>query len=828
MSSIFKTAKHQMFCIFAIACTVAFMPVLAVAQGELEEIVVTATKRQATLQEIPVAVSVVGGDVIEKAAILDLKDLQSVVPSLKINTLQNSANTNFFIRGFGNGANNPGIEPSVGVYIDGVYRSRSAAQISDLPSLERIEVLRGPQSTLFGKNASAGVISIVTSAPTPGQETLGKVSATFGNYSQIALKGQIEGSLSDNVGFALAAGTNTRDGYADNQTTGTELNDRDRQSVRGELTFTPGDNTDVRLIADYGQIEEVCCAVNNFETSPLSDFIYASTGAQIDANSPTSLTPFHNFDPINEIENSGISLQIDHDFENATLTSITAFRTVDSFVNIDADFTSADYITNPINTEIDTTTQELRLASNGVCAVDWMIGGFFFDESIDYENGLDYGPQFRGFVDALTAASGAPNALAGVETALGLPVGQAFFPAGGGIMEVATLDNQAVSLFGQLDWHITDQLTATVGVNYTEDEKESTLSQPNGDLFSSLDFVQIGYGGALQQALALGLPFPQADAFAQAFSVDPAQNTLLGLQPVQFLPPLQAYPNAVEDGKTNDDEFTYTARLAYDVNETLNVYASYATGFKASSINLSRDSRPTPADLGALQAAGLAQPNLTFGTRFAAPETAEVIELGLKARFETVALNMAIFTQSIEDFQSNVFNGQGFNLANAEKQSTDGLEFDLTWYATENLQVTLAGTFLDPVYDKFTASTVGDLSGETPAGIHETSLSVGMSYNFIVDNHEGYIRADYQYEDAIPTNEGIAQSISEEEFNLFNLSFGVLTENGLGISLYARNLFDDETATTAFPTVGLPTGQGGYFGYRSQPQTYGISISKEF
>ncbi|MGC4090186.1 MAG: TonB-dependent receptor [Polyangiaceae bacterium] len=133
--------------------------------GNANEIVVTATKREQTLQDVPVAVTVTTAATIERAKIRDLKDLGAVVPSLRVGERQNSANTNFFIRGFGNGANNAGIEPSVGVFIDGVYRSRTASQISDLPDIERIEVLRGPQSTLFGKNASAGVISIITKKP---------------------------------------------------------------------------------------------------------------------------------------------------------------------------------------------------------------------------------------------------------------------------------------------------------------------------------------------------------------------------------------------------------------------------------------------------------------------------------------------------------------------------------------------------------------------------------------------------------------------------------------------------------------------------------------
>ena len=169
----------------------------------LNTVTITATKREQTLQDVTVAVSVVDDQVIEKANIQDLGDLQSLVPSLSVGQLQSSANTNFVIRGFGNGANNAGIEPSVGVFIDGVYRSRSASQISDLPNLQRVEVLRGPQSTLFGKNASAGVISIVTRKPQFEQG--GAVEGSFGNFNSYRVKGDITGPLSDTVAYSASA-----------------------------------------------------------------------------------------------------------------------------------------------------------------------------------------------------------------------------------------------------------------------------------------------------------------------------------------------------------------------------------------------------------------------------------------------------------------------------------------------------------------------------------------------------------------------------------------------------------------------------------------------
>src|SRR3546814_54414 len=192
----------------------ATAPAYAFAQDEApaentdygNEIIVTASKRSQTLQDTPVAVSVASAADLRNAQIRDLIDLQTSVPSLRVGQLQSSANTNFIIRGFGNGANNAGIEPSVGVFIDGVYRSRSAAQIGDLPNVERIEVLRGPQSTLFGKNASAGVISIITQKPQ--FDFGGSIEASYGNYDAVVVKGDITGPISDTIAFSLGGNFN--------------------------------------------------------------------------------------------------------------------------------------------------------------------------------------------------------------------------------------------------------------------------------------------------------------------------------------------------------------------------------------------------------------------------------------------------------------------------------------------------------------------------------------------------------------------------------------------------------------------------------------------
>lgn len=253
----------------------------------------TATKREQTLQEIPVAVSVTSAEDIAKAQVRDLSDLQTIAPTLRVNQLQSSANTNFIIRGFGNGANNAGIEPSVGVFIDGVYRSRSAAAIGDLPNLQRVEVLRGPQSTLFGKNASAGVISIVTQKPQ--FDFGGSAELSYGNFNAIIAKADITGPISDTIAFSLAGNLNKRDGYADDLNLGTDVNERNRYGFRGQLLIEPSDDLSIRLIGDYDKIDEDCCVAGNIVNGPTGAIVNALAGGiGIDAEDPFSYDVYTN------------------------------------------------------------------------------------------------------------------------------------------------------------------------------------------------------------------------------------------------------------------------------------------------------------------------------------------------------------------------------------------------------------------------------------------------------------------------------------------------------------------------------------------------------
>ncbi len=820
----------------------------AVAQEDVavfEEIVVTASKRAQTLQEVPIAVSVISADTMVKATIRDIVDLQSLVPSLRVTQLQQTGNTNFVIRGFGNGANNAGIEPSVGVFIDGVYRSRSASALADLPNLERIEVLRGPQSTLFGKNASAGVISVITAKPDLDGFG-GSASLTVGEFNEIIVKGDVSGPISDTVAFSLSGSSNTRDGYFKDLSSGNDYNEHDRYGVRGQLLFQPSDNLEFRFIADYDEIDEACCGVSNIVNGPTGGAIVA-IGGQILPEDPFARAQYFDFAPVNKIENSGASLQIDYDFESVTLTSITAFRTQDKFENGDVDFTSARLIDpNNSDTAIDTFTQEFRLTSSGQGAVDWMVGGFFFDEEVEVENVLTYGEDFRNYADILTGGIPGNSPLNQIEGGLMLPQGT-FFAPGQGRFEMFALDNQAYSFFGQLDIHMADdRVTLTLGANYTQDEKDAKADMLVTDVFSGLDLEQVGgafiFGAVFQQAIDAGVPPAQAQAIAAATSAalapiecsaanpPPACNSLLGLQPLQFMPPFLNFPNAVEPGRTKDDKVTWTARIAYDATDRVNLYLSAATGFKASSWNLSRDSRPFGSDLDAINAAGLGLNNLNAGTRFAGPEDATVYEIGLKARFNRGSVNVAIFDQEIEGFQSNLFLGTGFSLANAGKQSTQGIELETQYAPVDALQFSFAATWLDPTYDSFENAQgpdgPTDLSGTKVPGVSEFSMNLSAIYDFeLGDSASGYIRAEYIYDDEVQIVENVSKDVASREVSTFNASLGIQWENGYEAMLWGRNLNNDNYLLSAFPSVAQA---GSISGYPNQPRTYGVTFTKRF
>jgi len=829
------------------------------------EIVVTATKREQTLQDVPVAVTVTTAETIERAQIRDIRDLSTVVPSLRVNTLQSSASTNFYIRGFGNGANNAGIEPSVGLFVDGVYRSRSAAMISDLPDVQRIEVLRGPQSTLFGKNASAGVISLVTKEPK--FKFGGNVEASYGNYNAVVLKGYVTGPIAEHVAASLAAGYNKRDGYVRDLGTNTDSNERNRWFVRGQVLLEPSAALKVRLIADYSKIDENCCAVVNLQPAAPTQIITAPValgglGGKInDYRAPFADVTYSNLPSLNRIRNWGFSGQADYDVGLLKLTSITAYRHLGAITNQDSDFTSADLLgRNYQDLQIDTFTQELRASTNWDGPFNALLGAFYYNEKIRQHNELYLGSQFRPYANGLIVGqSGGAFNLSQVEQLLSAAngtnyVGKSFLP-GAGFTENYRLKDDNYSIFAQFDFKATDRLTLTGGINYTHDAKTFSTNSQSNEVFSAIPLAASVAGVRnvlIAQGIATKLSIPvssvPAIAIANFQTTNPveyaqangAAQQLTTLSALQFLPPFLNVPNAVEPGRVNDGHWSFTARAAYDVGDKVNVYASFATGYKAASVNLSRDSRPTAADLALINAGGLGLPNLTAGGRYAGPETSQVWEAGLKGNWGTATANLAVFKQTIKGFQSNIFTGTGFFLANAGKQSSFGIEFEGMIKPVSELTLNVGMTWLDPKYDDFKLSGVGDLTGTTPGGISPFTATIGGQWDHPFANGDHLIaRADYHYEAPFKLVEGLpnlvgvvgaagaiaAAETRKQEIKLLNASLTWAMANGLELTVWGRNITDSRSILQIFDS---PLQIGSISGYPSEPRTWGGAVRYRF
>lgn len=816
-------------------------------------IIVTATKREQTLQQTPISVSVTTGETLENAQIRDVLDLQTVTPSLRVSQLQTSSASTFIIRGFGNGDNNFGIEPSVGVFIDGVFRSRSAAALSDLPNVQRIEVLNGPQSTLFGKNASAGVISVITREPQ--FEFGGSVEASYGNFNSVVVKGDVTGPLTENIAFSIDGSYNRRDGYANIVNLDEEQNNRNRWSARGQLLFEVSPDLRIRAMADYSRIDEVCCQVGTVVSGPATAAINA-VGGQLDTDL-FGYNAFLNFVPTNEVDNYGGSVQVDYETGPISVTSITSYRELKNFFLSDIDYTSASLATETRDQDVQTFTQEIRIASDFDGPINFLLGGYYFDESIAQDSAIQNGSDIRDVFELLAGGNpadvlgGLPSVFNGVEAALGLPQ-ESIFNTPLLTSEQFSMDNTSWSIFGTVDFEPVDGLVFTGGFNYTDDSKDFALAQQSFDPLGQVNLVDAFIVGATAGAVTTRDQFQALPAANQAAllaaATDPTVNPLLGLSAFQFQPPFLTIPNAVEDGRTRDDKFTYLLRASYEVSPEVNIYASYATGFKASSINLSRDSRPSNDDFTAgvggstfaapsspILDAGLALPNLVTGSRFAGPEEAEVYEVGIKAKWPGIGVNLALFDQTIQGFQSFAFTGTGFALRNAGEQSVRGFELDVNVQPTDGLVFTFAATHLDPLFDDFPGSVLGDLTGLRPGGIPAWSIATSATYTheFGASGNRLITRVDYNHESNTDINNGLPTfnaslgntEIFRREVNLVNASMTVALDNGLEVGLYARNLLDNQYILTVFDGVAQA---GTVSGYPSAPRTYGGVVRFKF
>ncbi|MFY8210414.1 MAG: TonB-dependent receptor domain-containing protein, partial [Caulobacter sp.] len=540
-----------------------------------------------------------------------------------------------------------------------------------------------------------------------------------------------------------------------NLTTGNDVNNRNRWSIRGDLLVEPTDKLSMRFIADYNEITERCCGVSSIFNGPATLAIGGVLRKPIsDTTKVFDRNVIFNTDPENDLSGRGVSGQLDYDLGFAKLTSITAYRNQKNASFQDIDFTGADISNNRTANEIKTFTQEIRLASNSEGPFNWLVGGFFQDESLDTGRTVSYGTDIRAYADVLSGAvpatllgalpptlrpalTGRSNLYA-IEFLQSLVTpsirpGATYFQAGQGIDDYYKMDQRSVSLFSQFDYEVTENLTLTGGLAYLKDTKKAKSFVTLNDPFSSLNLA------AVPQFTALGLP---GNIYSALGALQFFYGNTTNHGPVN-------YPNANESGQLKGDKITYALRAAYDFG-AINAYVSYSTGWKAGAYNLSSDSRP---------------PNANGVGRSANPEDVDVLEAGMKANFPGGYANVAVFQQSIKGFQSNAFTGLGYSLVNAGEESVRGFEVDSAWRPTGWLNLTAAVTYLDPKYDSFKGAacvnydtvrcpvdpTTGrrpnfrDLTGDAPAGIPKWTFSTSATVNHDFGDYQAYARVEYDY-----------------------------------------------------------------------------------
>lgn len=762
-----------------------------------EEIIVTARRRDETAQEIPIAVSVVGGDQIDNTGSFNVGRLQQLTPTLQFYS-SNPRNTSVNIRGIGVpfGLTNDGIEQGVGIYVDDVYYSRVASATFDFLDVGQIEVLRGPQGTLYGKNTTAGAINISTRQPTFNLE--GRAEVSIGNLNFKQAKAAISGPISDTIAARLAVSGTSRRGTIFNVTSGNWINGQDNIGLRGQLLWRPNDNIDVTLSGDFSVQNPECCAQIYVRTGATQRTLTRQYAALAAAQNyrVVSTNPFDRLTDVDADLNArneigGAALKIKWDTGPGTLTSVTAWRYWDWVPANDRDFTGLPITTKSNNpSQQEQYTQEIRYAQSGD-AFDFVIGAFAYHQKVRTQGIQEQGPAASRWL--LTGAlANDPSVLNGLTARNDI-----------------RLDNTSAALFGQFSWKPLTGLTIQPGFRVNYDKKDG--------LYDSV--VTNGAG--------------QLVTFA---STDPRIVAQRGvLSPQRFEP------------KFSDWNFSYDLTLSYEVAQDILAFATYSKTFKSGGVNLNG----VPND-----AAG--NPILAAGT--VKPESVNHFEAGIKAQFlnRDATLNLSAFRTDISDYQALVTNGQlgvlrGY-LANADKVRTQGFEADFSLRPSDRFNVYLNGTYVDAKYQSFadapcppelsgggTGTPVAapgvpgnspancDISGQRLPGVSKWSFSYGGEVNTptSVFGREGqiYVGIDGNYRTGFSSNPTPSIYTNIQGYALTNYRVGFRTDGGINLFGFVRNLFD----VNYFEQLAVPSGNTGLIvGQPGDPRTYGITFAITF
>ena len=672
-------------------------------EGATGDIIVTATRRSEALSDVPLAISAVTAETLQNSGASDIRALNQLAPSLLVSSTGTEANGSARIRGIGTVGDNPGLESSVAVFVDGVYRSRSGIGLNELGEVDRIEVLRGPQGTLFGRNASAGLLHIITKKPSFTFGANGE--ATYGNYDHYRLSGGVTGPITQTLAARIDGTYVKRDGFYTNVTNGQKLNERDRYFVRGQVLFEPNEDISFRLIGDYTSRKEACCGAayrslnETFDPTPGApgDFAIRSSNRVVQILQslggvfPTpndrysrQIAQTANRPNSGKTTDGGVSGELNWDFGGASLTSITAYRQYKSNQEGDGDYTSVDLLFRPNNDtsfrQFKTFTQELRLQGNAFDdKLDWLIGGYYADERLKLSDNLQFGADYGQFLAcrivsgiARPVAFGGPGGSADDSALRSATAPGCLSPTGLGFLNAAfPAPNGAGGTDASQFISALNRLTTVRNVGFSNSnfaQKSNNFAIFTHNIFRLTDTLSITGGirytketkdllGSFNNTNTI-CPAQQAAAGAAiAGSTSATVRGALGgaiLFSCLFNSTSNLNTLALSD-RRKDDQFTGTAVLSWKPVSDLLLYASFSKGYKAGGFNLDASALGSPT--GAITPANVA--NLRFD-----PETVNAYEAGVKYNGRRFNLNVAAFRQEFKSFQLNTFNGLFFLVQN--------------------------------------------------------------------------------------------------------------------------------------------------------------------
>jgi iron complex outermembrane receptor protein len=781
--------------------------------GLLPTVIVTAQKREQNLQDVPITVTAIGSQQLQDAGVRDLKDLTLLTPGLVVTSTSSEVSTTARIRGIGTVGDNIGLESSVGVVIDGVYRPRNGVGFGDLGELERIEVLKGPQGTLFGKNTSAGVINVITRKP---EFDFGsKIELTGGNLGARDIGASITGPLiADKLAGRLYVTSRQRDGLYDVSTgdgsrTATDDSDRDVLAARGQLLFRPSETIEALVIADYAKRDENCCLsvqINDGSSAPLIDALATDSGVSRPAD-PFARRAFADRSSKQEILDEGISAEVRFGLPIGNLTSVTAYRKFEATLGQDADYTTADVLwRNPNGTngnEFKTLSEELRLSGESD-RVDWLFGAFYASEDLDAVSNLRYGSDFETYYSLALSAGMAPtlvNALTG-------RLAQTAYPTGAGYQDRFEQNSDTFALFTNDTFKFGDKLGLTVGARYTSEKKDLDTLYTNSDSGAACAASRARFpiiAGALPAAAVTGW-----FNFGCATFADPIYN------------------NVASSQKIDESKVSGTVKLAYNFTPDMMAYLSYARGYKASGFNLDRERNPIVPAPGS--PAGPPLFTIDLDTSFR-PEVVDSYELGYKMATSNnmLSLNTALFYQKFEDFQLNTFTGISFVVVSIPEVTSRGVDLDLAFAPVEHLVFNAGLTYAETEYGNFTPpfAALFRLPNAQMSFAPKWSGSLGATYQHNVGASllwRANVAAKYTSE--YNTGSDLNPAKLQDALTLVNARFGFgAQDHKWMLEAWAQNLTDEQYYQVVFDAT-LQTGT--LDAYLGAQRTYGLTLRFEF